>query len=132
MAKNKVGRPTRYRPEFCQLAEALLSCDQPMVAVARQLHTHVQTIDKWRKKFPEFDEACKRGRDAGAAVFLEKVQNAAWNPLTAPVNNTMVSLLAVNCYKLVTNRSESKDDVTVDGNLSLAEAVRRRHEQLKD
>lgn len=113
---------------YCELAEALLSMDKHLVAVAAHLHVCVDTIYEWRKVHPEFSYACSRGKAAGHAVFPEKVENAAWNPDVYKVNNTMVSLLAVNKYKMVTSKTAAKNDVNVKGKLNLSDAVRLRHE----
>lgn len=129
--KKKAGAPTKYRKVYCELAEALLGQDLHLTHVAAHLRVSIDTIYEWQKQHPEFSDAIARGRAAGHAKFIDKVQEAAWNPLSCPVNNGMVGLLAVNKYKMVSNRSAAKDELKVEGNLSLADAVRRRHEKKK-
>ena len=81
-------------------------------------------LDRWKKKYPEFCSAYRRGRAAGQAVFMRKVNAAAWNSDLHHVNNGLITLMAVNKYKMLTRKSEGKKKV----DMSLADAVRRRHE----
>ena len=122
------GRPTKYRPHYCDLAETILAGDNPWCEVARILMVHEGTLNTWKAKHQEFNEAYKRGRAAGRAVFMQKVKAAAWGEHALPVNNGMISLLAVNCYGMISKKAEQKSEVDLNTNLSLADAVRRRRE----
>ena len=124
----KIGRPTKYKPEYCDLAETILAGDNPWCEVARVLRVHTETLSEWKKKYPDFSAAYERGRTAGRAAFLKKVKAAAWGEHALPVNNGMISLLAVNCYGMISKKAEQKSEVDLNTNLSLADAVRRRHE----
>jgi hypothetical protein len=125
----KIGRPTKYRPEYCDLAEAILAADKPWCEVARILQVCENTLDRWKAKYPEFCSAYMRGKAAGKALFMAKVKQAAWGENILPVNNGMISLLAVNMYGLISKKAEEKRDVTTT-NLSVADAVRLRHEAM--
>jgi hypothetical protein len=124
------GRPTKYRPEYCDLAETILAGDNPWCEVARVLQVCENTLDRWKKKYPEFCSAYERGRAAGCAVFMRKVNAAAWDADKHHVNNGLITLMAVNKYKMVTAKSEGKKKVDMSGTLSLADAVRLRHEAM--
>ena len=128
MGKNKVGRPTKYRKEFCELAEYILSQDKPMCEVAHTIHVDQGTLRDWKDAYPDFSRACKRGSDAGYTLFMDKLKQAAWDG-TIPVNNTLITLFGINCYEMRTNKTESNDKLQVEGKLSVADAVRRRHER---
>ena len=39
------GRPTKYKAEYCDLAETILSCDKPWCEVARILMVCENTLD---------------------------------------------------------------------------------------
>ena len=126
----KVGRPTKYKPEYCDLAETLLGQDRPMCAVAAALGVHRGTLRDWKKKYPEFSTAVSRGWTKGKALFMEKVAKAAWDADTYKVNNRLVWLLAMNQYGMKSSKSEGKKQLDVSGTLSLADAVRLRHEAM--
>ena len=74
-----IGRPTKYKPHYCDLAETILAGDKPWCEVARILRVHTETLSEWKKKYPDFSAAYNRGRAAGQAVFLQKVNAAAWD-----------------------------------------------------
>jgi len=124
----KMGRPTKYSPEYCEIAEAILSDDKPICEVARLLRVHTETMSDWKKKYPDFSAAYKRGRAAGQALFMAKMNAAAWGADTHKVNNGLIYLLAINKYKMLTRNSGGKKKVDMSGTLSMADAVRRRHE----
>ena len=125
-----IGRPTKYKPHYCDLAETILAGDKPWCEVARVLQVCENTLDRWKKKYPEFCSAYNRGRSAGCAVFLEKVNAAAWDADTHKVNNGLITLMAVNKYKMITSKSEDRSKIDMSGTLSLADAVRLRHEAM--
>jgi hypothetical protein len=122
----KRGRPAKYKQMYCDLAEAILAADKPMCVVAVALGVHRGTLRDWKKKYPEYSAAVERGRNNGKALFMEKVAKAAWDADTYKVNNRLVWLLAMNQYGMRT----SKKKVDVSGTLSLADAVRSRHEAM--
>ena len=125
-----IGRPTKYKPHYCDLAETILAGDKPWCEVARVLRVHTETLSEWKKKYPDFSAAYKRGRAAGQALFLQKVNAAAWGADTHKVNNGLITLMAVNKYKMKTRRSEDRSKIEVSGTLSLADAIRQRHEAM--
>lgn len=85
--KHPGGRPTKYRPEFCQtiievgeyggwLSEMAEACD-----VARS------TMDEWAANHPEFSEALTRAKQKAQAwfekvgrdgMFADKFNSALW------------------------------------------------------
>ncbi len=126
---NPPGRPTKYREHYCDYAEAILSDDRPLCEVARQLCVNEETITDWVKKHKKFSAAFKRGRAAGKAAFMAKARAAAWDADTHHVNNGLINLLAMNQYNMITANNHNKDKLDVKGTLSLADAVRKRHER---
>jgi len=123
------GRPTKYKVEYCDLAETILAGDKPWCEVARILMVCENTLDNWKREHPEFLSAYNRGRTAGRAEFLKKVKSAAWGESEFIVNNGMVSLLAINQYGLISKKAEEKSQIDMTTNISLADAVRIRHEK---
>ena len=61
MEEFTVARPTKYKPEYCEIAETILSGDNPMCGVAHALRVHRETLYEWQKRYPEFSDACRKG-----------------------------------------------------------------------
>jgi hypothetical protein len=68
------GRPTLYRPEYCQLAIDLLSQGYSLAKIAAELRVSRQTIYQWRDDNPEFSDALKAGEAASAAWWQEQLR----------------------------------------------------------
>ena len=87
--KRKVGRPTKYKPEYCQeiikffdrelvhhVAKEVIhpkdgvisimeerATDLPLFeAFAHSIDVHVDTLHEWKKVYPEFSESYKRAK----------------------------------------------------------------------
>lgn len=60
-AKREVGRPSSYRPEFCEAIQShaeLLTEGATDSAIADALSVDVATIYRWKDAHPEFADAC--------------------------------------------------------------------------
>lgn len=67
--KRKVGRPSLYKPEYCELARKYCLLGARNEDLARSFEVSIATIDKWISEIPEFSGAVKDGReDADANV----------------------------------------------------------------
>jgi len=60
--KSKGGRPTKYRPQFVRQVEKLTLIGAIDEQLADFFGVTIQTIENWKKKYPEFLEALKRGK----------------------------------------------------------------------
>ncbi|MEZ4746799.1 MAG: helix-turn-helix domain-containing protein [Calditrichia bacterium] len=62
--KSKTGRPSKYRPEYSEIAFIICgefgADDQKLAKSFRVSRT---TIDSWKKKYPEFLNAIRGGKD---------------------------------------------------------------------
>jgi hypothetical protein len=60
---NKGGRPTKYKPEFAEMAGKLCAkCAFTDVQLADWFEVSVRTINEWKLRHPEFVEALKVGK----------------------------------------------------------------------
>lgn len=59
------GRPTKYRKEFCDVAEEFLSQGLSQAALAGELGVDEDTIKNWMDRHPAFFGAIKKGRAKG-------------------------------------------------------------------
>lgn len=63
------GRPTSYKPEYCELAYNYCLLGATDVQLASFFDVAESTIHKWKHDFPEFSESLKRGKaEADARV----------------------------------------------------------------
>lgn len=70
--KNKIGRPTKFTPAFVEKASFFASKGFTDKELAYALDVCVNTIDNWKKKYPEFLGSLKRGKD----VFDDLVEKS--------------------------------------------------------
>ena len=62
--KNKGGRPSKYKPEYAEIAKAVCAelgaTDENLAKVFK---VSVWSIDKWKQRFPAFLQSIKQGKD---------------------------------------------------------------------
>lgn len=84
---SKVGRPTKYKEEYCQQLIDYMSRGMPYGGFAGQIGVHVDTLYEWEKVNPDFSEAKKLGKAKSLDYFCElahsqmidgKLNNTAW------------------------------------------------------
>lgn len=66
------GRPTLYKPEYCETLPAMFSEGQSVVEVAIAIGVCKDTLYEWAKVYPEFSDALTRGRQISQA-WWEKI-----------------------------------------------------------
>lgn len=72
MKKNKGGRPSEYKPEYCKKLIAHMSEGLSYESFAGLIGTKKQTLYNWEEKHPEFLDAKEQGVDA-CRLYWEKV-----------------------------------------------------------
>lgn len=78
-----IGRPTKYKPEFCEIALKILREGRSQAAVAAELNVAKSQITEWMKRYPDFQNACARGLAAAESVwedpaFCPSLHPARW------------------------------------------------------
>lgn len=58
---------SKYEDNFTDIAKEILGKGKSYAAVAAALDISLDTVERWRKEYPEFEEACKRGKAKGQA-----------------------------------------------------------------
>ena len=71
------GRPTKYDPAHCDVAEATLAEGFSEAVLAGRLDVTVTTVANWKNEHPEFFGAVKRGRAKGAEVWEARLHTLA-------------------------------------------------------
>ncbi len=60
--KKRSGRPTKYKPDFCEQAYKLCKAGAINPDLAAKFGVAEATVSVWRKKHPEFQDAVKSGK----------------------------------------------------------------------
>jgi transposase-like protein len=72
-----------YYDDYPEKAIAFLAQGKSYAALAAYLDVSQQTLDNWRKRYPEFDDAVARGKDKGQAWWEQdgdsNIQNKNYN-----------------------------------------------------
>lgn len=63
------GRPTKYKPEFCEMLIKHMTRGLSFESFAGQCDTHFDSLYEWCKKYPEFSEAKKIGTAKSREVW---------------------------------------------------------------
>lgn len=70
--KPKVGRPSKYQPEFCDRVPELMQNGLAIEEVAAELRVALSTLYLWRENYSEFSEAIKKGEDLSRAWWMAR------------------------------------------------------------
>jgi transposase-like protein len=74
----KRGRPTLYKPEYADQVEKLCLCTGATdPEVAEFFEVNVDTLYEWRRRYPEFSEAIKSGREVADQNVAKKLYHRA-------------------------------------------------------
>jgi hypothetical protein len=73
------GRPTLYRPEYCQKVIDFLSQGWTLTAFASSINVSRNAVDEWRDKHPLFGDACARAIAASQAWWEAKIRENLGN-----------------------------------------------------
>lgn len=71
--KNKGGRPVKYKTEYVKQVEKLCILGATNEEIADFFEVHVDTIHDWRKRYPTFSDAIKRGKLIADAEVGDKL-----------------------------------------------------------
>src|SRR5690554_5877361 len=87
MSKNPVGRPSKYKPEYCQMLIDHMAEGASMTSFAAEIDVARSTLNEWADEYPDFSEAVKKGK-AKCAAWWERVGRK--NAITGDGNATLV------------------------------------------
>jgi transposase len=69
---NKIGRPTKYKPEFCELLIECMKKGYSFEAFGSEVSISKQTLYDWVERYPEFSDAKNIGL-SHARKFWENI-----------------------------------------------------------
>ena len=110
MEANKVGRPTDYRPEFCEQVIELGRQGKSHAQIAATLGCARKTLYEWQSLYPEFSNAIMYARDLAQAWF----EDIGQVNMVAPTQGFSAALWAkqVSCRFADDYTDKSKTEVT--------------------
>ena len=78
VAKRSVGRPTKYKTEFCQSVIELAKEGKGKAELACALGISRETMNEWTKSKPEFSDAIKKAYEEALAWWERKGREATF------------------------------------------------------
>lgn len=73
----KVGRPTKYKEEYAELAYKFSLLGAIDAQLAQLLEISESTLNKWKHDHPEFSESIKRGKEIADVEVVEALRKRA-------------------------------------------------------
>ena len=67
-----MGRPTKYKPEYCEQVVEMFKLGMSKCAIALKLDVDVDTLDNWAKVHDDFFGAIKKGLAFSQGCWEEK------------------------------------------------------------
>ena len=71
------GRPTKYDPAHCEVAEATLAEGFSEAVLAGRLGVCLDTVTEWKNRYPDFSASIKTGKAKGAEVWEARLHTLA-------------------------------------------------------
>jgi len=75
--KNKIGRPSEYRPEYAEKVYKLCLLGAKDKEIADILGIAESTLNLWKQEHAEFSESLKRGKDEADANVANRLYQRA-------------------------------------------------------
>lgn len=113
------GRPTKYRPEYCEQVIELGRLGKSPAQIAAALDVARATLTNWAEDHPDFLAALTRAYDLSQAWFEDRGQEG----LTAPGFNANLWAKQVSSRFADDYTSKSKTEVTGPNGSPLGPAV---------
>jgi hypothetical protein len=88
--KNPVGRPTKYKEEYCEMIVEHMTNGDSAISFAKTIDVCMATLTQWQKDFPEFSVAYKKGQNYCEDHWMKEGQKGMWNTPGQKTLNTGV------------------------------------------
>lgn len=75
--KAKVGRPTKYKPEYCEKVIEHMRLGKSLTSFAASIGSYRELLYDWQKANPEFLHACKTAQELSQEWWEEFAMQAA-------------------------------------------------------
>jgi hypothetical protein len=111
---NKGGRPTAYRPEFCETVLDDASLGHTLGATAARIGVSRSTLSDWAHRFPEFAEAIELAKGIGQRFYEGHLIDIA----RRGGDSTRMSAIKLGLFNL--GGQDWKDKLTTDHNVTFS------------
>ena len=113
-APAKRGRPTKYDPDFCQIAVDAMAKGFSKEAVAGHLQISKDTLYAWIKLYPDFSYAIKEGLEL-SRMFWENlgIEHVTHTKASKQLNSTVWLFNMKNRFNWA-DKIETKNEDTTD------------------
>lgn len=113
--KRPVGRPTEYRPEYCDLVIQAGRDGKSLTNFAADLEVSRQTVNNWVDQFPEFLDAVTRAKALMASWYEIAQRNVVQNGGTSAQS----SLIQFGLKNLDPDGWKEKQEVAHSGGVNI-------------
>lgn len=107
----KVGRPTKYKPEYCQEAIDFMRQGKSIVQLSAFIDIPVRTIYQWEEDHAEFSHALKRARELSQSAWESKLEDMIF--MGKEVNAPLAKLLMANRFGW-SDKKEVKQEISAE------------------
>lgn len=136
--KRNPGKPTKYKPEYCEKLLEHMSEGLSIEAFAGLIRVHKDSIYEWVRVHPEFKEAKDIGESL-SLLYWEKLgrdniinvteRDSSGNTTSRNMNATTWIFNMKNRFRWRDKQPDENDNINV--NLSLAERMAKARNRLK-
>ena len=121
------GRPTKYKPEYCELVVEYMAKGFSLEAFAGHVDVNSDTVHEWKKVHPDFSDAVTRGVAKCREFWEELGIQGLWNISTGggvsrSMNSTMWTFNMKNRFKW-RDQIDVKSDEKVQKTITLKYAL---------
>ena len=92
---NPVGRPTKYKPEYCEAFIQAMGEGKSITQFAVSIGTTRQTLHAWKDAHPDFLDAYTRGTEIAESYWEGQLQQMMYD---SKVNAPLVKLYFANRF----------------------------------
>ena len=124
------GRPTKYKPEMCEIVIREGGQGKTLVGMADALDIQRETLNEWMKIHPEFSDSVKMGLRKSQAWWEEQGRLATFGGIEG-FNATSYIFQMKNRFRAEWNDTIKSDHTSSDGSMT-PQVVERVIIQAKD
>lgn len=107
----KLGRPTKYKHEYCQEAIDFMRKGKSIVQLSAYIDVPVRTIYQWESDNDEFSHALKRARELSQAHWETELEGMMY--MGKEINAPLVKLYFANRFGW-SDKQEVKQEVKAE------------------
>ena len=123
-----IGRPTKYKEEYCQLLEDHMSEGFTFESFAGLVSVNFDTIHEWAKVHPSFSDAKKRGR-AKQLMSNEQLLKDIAKGKVKNANVTAQIFIMKNCHQWKDRIEQVNIDISKEDTEKLKEEAKKLLEE---